>query len=90
MASAAWAKLQARPKLKAGKAFAVALQMVLTGKGFVAERALEWPSSTVQGQMVFQVIGVQKAGGAAGAGVRSLARVLPHVDLQLIISVEET
>lgn len=90
MASAAWAELQTWAKLKAGKALAVALQVVLTGEGFMAERTLKGPHPAVQGQVVLQVIGVQEAGGAAGAGVRPLARVLPHVDLQLIVPVKET
>lgn len=88
--STAWAELQTWARLKAGKALAVALQVVLTGKGFVTEWTLEGPHTTVQGQVVLQVIGVQEAGGATGARVRSLACVLPHVDLQFIIPVEET
>lgn len=90
MASAAWAELRTWPKLKTGEAFAVALQVVLTGKGFVAEWALEGPHPAVQGQVVLEVIGVQEAGRAAVAGVWPFARVLPHVDLQFIIPVEET
>lgn len=90
MASKAWAELQTWAELKAGEALTMALQMVLTGEGFVAEGTLVGPHPAVQGQVVLQVIGVQKAGGAAGAGIRTLACVFPHVDLQLIVSVEET
>lgn len=90
MASTAWAELQTWMKLKAGHALTVALQVILAGEGFVAERALEGPHPAVQGQVVLQVIGVQEAGWAAGARVRPLACVFPHVDLQLIVPVEET
>lgn len=89
MASMAWAELQTW-MLKAGKALAMALQVILTCEGFVAEGALIGPQPTVQGQVVLQVIGVQKTGRAAGAGIWPLARVFPHVDLQLIVPVEET
>lgn len=87
MASITWAELQTWAELETGKALSVALQVVLTGKGFVAERTLVGPYPAVQRQVVLQVIGVQEAGRAAGAGVRSLACVLPHVNLQFIIPV---
>lgn len=68
--------------------FAVTLEVVLPGKRLVAKRALEGPRPTVEGQVVFEVIGMQKPSRAVGAGVRALACVFPHVDLQLIIADE--
>ena len=75
----------AGPLLQTAVALAVALQVVLAGEGLVAERALEGAGPAVEGQVVLEVIGVQEAGGAVGAGVRTLPCVLPHVDLQFII-----
>lgn len=65
---------------------AVALQVVFPGEGLVAECAFEGPRPAVQGQVVFQVVRVEKSGGTVRTGVRSLARVLPHVDFQFIVS----
>ncbi|KAG9334313.1 hypothetical protein JZ751_008295 [Albula glossodonta] len=59
-------------QLQAAMALAVALQVVLTGEGLVAERALEWAGPAVQGAVVLQVVGMQEAGGAVRAGVRPL------------------
>lgn len=68
---------------------AVALEVVLSREGLMAERALEGPRSTVQGQVVFEVVGVEKSSGAVWAGVRTLAGVFPHVDFQFVISDEQ-
>lgn len=69
---------------------AVALEMIFSGKGLVAERALEGSCSAVEGQMVFEVIRMQKPGRAVWAGVGALACVFPHVDFQFIIPGGET
>lgn len=63
--------------------------MVLSGEGLVAEGALERPRPAVEGKVVFEVVGVEEAGRTVGAGVGALARVLPHVDLQLIVPEED-
>lgn len=63
--------------------------MVLSGEGLVAEGALEGPRSTVEGKVVLEVVRVEKAGWTVGAGVGALARVFPHVDLQLIVPEED-
>lgn len=64
--------------------------MVLSGEGLVAEQALEGPRPAVEGQVVLQVVGVEKASGAVGAWVGTLARVFPHVDLQFIVPGKKT
>ncbi len=66
-------------------ALPVALQMILAGEGLVAQRALEGPVPAVQREMVLQIVGVQEPRGAAGTRIRPLARVLTHVDLQLVV-----
>lgn len=76
-------------QLQAAVSLAVTLEVVLSREGLMAERALEGPRSAVQGQVVFEVVGVEKSGGTVWAGVRALARVLPHVDFQFVISDEE-
>lgn len=63
--------------------------MVLSGEGLVAEGALEGPGSAVVGEVVLEVVGVEEAGRTVGADVGALARVFPHVDLQLIIPEED-
>lgn len=68
---------------------AVTLEVVLSCEGLMAERALEGPRSAVQGQVVFEVVGVEKSSGAVWAGVRALTGVFPHVDFQFVISDEE-
>lgn len=67
-------------------ALAVALEVVFSGEGLVAQRALKGPRPAVQGQVVFQVVRVEEPGGAVGTRVRALTRVFPHVDLQLIVA----
>lgn len=67
----------------------MALEVVLTGEGLVAERALEGACPTMERQVVLQVVGMQEAGGAVGARVRTLPCVFTHVDLQLVIPERE-
>ena len=78
----AWAS---RAQLQAAVALAVALQVVLASEGLVAQRALEGARSTMQGEVVLEVVGVQEAGITFGTGVGPLPRVLTHVNLQLVI-----
>lgn len=78
-----------RPHFQTTVSLAVALQVVLSGEGLVAEGALEGPRSTVEGKVVLEVVRVEKAGRTVGAGVGALPRVFPHVDLQLIIPEED-
>lgn len=63
----------------------MALEVVLAGEGLVAERALEGARPAMERQVVLQVVGMQEAGGAVGARVRTLPCVFTHVDLQLVI-----
>ena len=45
-------------QLQAAVSLAVTLEVVLPGEGLVAERALEGPGPTVEGQVVFEVVRV--------------------------------
>ena len=69
--------------------FAVALEVVLSSKCFVAQRALKGPRPTVVGQMVFEVVGVEKPGRAVWTWVGALACMFPHVNLQFIVPVKD-
>lgn len=76
-------------QLQAAVSLAVTLEVVLSCEGLMAERALEGPRSAVQGQVVFEVVGVEKSSRAVWARVRAFTCVFPHVDFQFVISDEE-
>lgn len=78
------------PRDAAALAFDVAVEVVGTGEALVAELALVGPDARVDAHVVLQVIVVHELGVAVDAEVRPLPRVLPHVDLQLVLPAKES
>lgn len=60
--------------------------MVRPGETFVAVLALVWTDARVDTQVVLQVIVVDKFGVTVEADVGALTCVLPHVDLEFVLS----
>lgn len=64
----------------------VSVQVVRACETFVAVLALVRTDARVDSQVVLQVVVVDKLGVAVEADVGALTRVLPHVDLKLVLS----
>lgn len=62
--------------------------MVRPCETFVAVLALVWTDARVDTQVVLQVVVVDKLGVAVEADVGALTCVLPHVDLEFVLSGE--
>lgn len=68
----------------------VSVQVVRAREALVAVLTLVGPHARVDAQVVLQVVVVDELGVAVEADVGALASVLPHVDLQLVLSVKKT
>lgn len=64
----------------------MSVQVVRACETFVAVLALVRTDARVDSQVVLQVVVVDKLGVAVEADVGALTRVLPHVDLKLVLS----
>lgn len=64
----------------------VSMQVVGPGETLVAVLALVRADPRVDAQVVLQVVVVDKLGVAVEADVGALASVLPHVDLEFVLS----
>lgn len=64
----------------------VSMQVVGPREAFVAVLALVRTDARVDAQVVLQVVVVDKLGVAVEADVGALTCVLPHVDLELVLS----
>lgn len=64
--------------------------MVRPCETFVAVLALVWTDARVDTQVVLQVVVVDKLGVAVEADVGTLTCVLPHVDLEFVLSEKRT
>lgn len=62
------------------------MQVVRPRETFVAVFALIRTDARVDAQVIFQVVVVDKLGVAVKADVGAFTCVLPHVDLQLVLS----
>lgn len=69
----------------AALALDVPVQVIRAGEALVAELALVGTDAGVDPHVVFQVVVVDEPGAAVDAEVRPFPRVLPHVDLQLVL-----